>query len=213
VWPAYGLLVRLTAWTGLRAGEVGALRLGRIHLPESSLDVAESVGEIAGELVYGLPKTYARRRVPVPADLAADLEEHCASRPHDPSAFVFSAPDGGPLRHGNFFNRFFKPAVVRADLDPRTRFHDLRHTAAALMIAEGAHLLAVKQRLGHSTIQVTADLYGHLFPSLEAALTDRLNDSYRSALSASVRCLSRVDRATADEGVPGGRNDEATHAP
>jgi integrase len=58
---------------------------------------------------------------------------------------------------------------ARARLDSRTRFHDMRHTAAALMIAEGAHLLAVKERLGHSTIQVTADRYGHLFPSLEAA--------------------------------------------
>jgi integrase len=204
VWPAYGLLVRLTARTGLRAGEIGALRMGRVHLGDSSIEVAESVGEISGELVYGPPKNYARRRVPVPTDLAAELAQHCATRPHDPAAFVFSAPDGGPLRHGNFFNRFFKPGVVRAGLDPRTRFHDLRHTAAALMIAEGAHLLAVKQRLGHSTIQVTADLYGHLVPSLEAALTDRLNESYRSALSASVLCLSRVDRATAGERVASG---------
>ncbi len=57
------------------------------------------------------------------------------------------------------------------------------HTAAALMIAEGAHLLAVKERLGHSTIQVTADHYGHLFPSLEAALTDRLDVTYTDALA------------------------------
>src|SRR5438876_7340830 len=54
---------------------------------------------------------------------------------------------------------------------------------AALMIAEGAHLLAVKERLGHSSIQVTADRYGHLFPSLEEALTDRLDASYRDALT------------------------------
>ena len=51
------------------------------------------------------------------------------------------------------------------------------------MIAEGAHLLAVKERLGHSSIQVTADRYGHLFPSLEEALTDRLDASYRDALT------------------------------
>ena len=51
------------------------------------------------------------------------------------------------------------------------------------MINEGAHLLAVKERLGHSTIQVTADRYGHLFPSLEAALTTKLDDSYRAAVA------------------------------
>ena len=63
------------------------------------------------------------------------------------------------------------------------RFHDLRHTAAALMVAEGAHLLAVKERLGHSTIQVTADRYGHLFPSLEASLTDRLDRTHTDAVA------------------------------
>ena len=51
------------------------------------------------------------------------------------------------------------------------------------MINEGAHLLAVKERLGHSTIQVTADRYGHLFPSLEAALTDRFDAAYVAALA------------------------------
>ena len=51
------------------------------------------------------------------------------------------------------------------------------------MIAEGAHLLAAKERLGHSSIQVTADRYGHLFPSLEEALTDRVDASYCDALS------------------------------
>ncbi len=88
------------------------------------------------------------------------------------------------MRHGNSYRRSFKPAVVRAGVDHRCRFHDLRHTAAALMIAEGAHLLAVKERHGHSTIQITADRYGHLFPSLEAALTDRLGETYRSAQDA-----------------------------
>lgn len=109
------------------------------------------------------------------------MEEHLAGRPHTAEAFVFTAPDGGPLRNSNFYRRFYKPAVRRSSLDDRTRFHDLRHTAAALMIAEGAHLLAVQERLGHSTIQVTADRYGHLFPSLEAALTDRLDATYRAA--------------------------------
>ena len=104
-------------------------------------------------------------------------------RPGDPEAFVFTSPDGGPLRHTNFYRRHYKPAVTAGNLDHRTRFHDLRHTAAALMIAEGAHLLAVKQRLGHSSIQVTADRYGHLFPSLEDALTARLDESFRAAMA------------------------------
>ena len=95
---------------------------------------------------------------------------------------MFTSPEGGPLRHSTFYKRHYKKAVLQAGIDPRTRFHDLRHTAAALMIAEGAHLLAVKERLGHSSIQVTADRYGHLFPSLEAALTAKLDASFRAAI-------------------------------
>jgi integrase len=91
------------------------------------------------------------------------------------------------LRHSNFYRRFYKPAIVRAGLDPRTRFHDLRHTAAALMIAEGAHLLVVKERLGHSTIAVTADRYGHLYPSLSATLTTKLDAVYQAAHNPSDR--------------------------
>lgn len=181
--PQCSLLVRLVGLTGLRAGEVGAVRVGRVNPLLGRIEVAESVEEVHGNLVYGETKTYTRRTVPVPASLATELEAHLRTRPADPDAFVFTAANGGPLRHTNFYNRYYKPAVLRAGLDPRTRFHDLRHTAAGLMINEGAHLLAVKERLGHSTIQVTADRYGHLFPSLEAALTDRLDDAYRAAVS------------------------------
>ena len=184
--PQYGLLVRFAAFTGLRAGEIGGLRIGRVNPLHRWIEVAESAEEIRGELVYGPPKTYARRRVELPGRLADELAEHVASRGGDPDAFVFTAPDGGPLRHTNFYARHFKPAVGRSGVHPATRFHDLRHTAAALMIAEGAHLLVVKERLGHSTITVTADRYGHLFPSLEAALTVKLDGTYRAAAERSV---------------------------
>ncbi len=145
------------------------------------VEVAETAEEIHGGVIYGPPKTYSRRRVELPSGLADELADHLAQRPGDPGGFVFTAPNGGPLRHTNFYARHFKPAVARAGIDPTTRFHDLCHTAAALMIAEGAHLLVVKERLGHSAITVTADRYGHLFPSLEAALTAKLDDTYRAA--------------------------------
>lgn len=185
-YPQYGLLVRFAAFTGMRAGEIGALRIGRVNPLHRWVEVAESAEEIRGELMYGPPKTYARRRVELPAQLAEEIGEHIESRRCGPDGFVFTAPDGGPPRHTNFYRRHFKPAVARAGVDPRVRFHDLRHTAAALMIAEGAHLLVVKERLGHSTITVTADRYGHLFPSLEAALTLKLDETYRTAAAARI---------------------------
>jgi Phage integrase family len=97
---------------------------------------------------------------------------------------VFSAPDGGPLRHRNFYRRRFPPAVAEAGLPEGTRFHDLRHTCAALLIAQGAHPLAVMQRLGHSSITVTMNTYGHLFPELDEALTQGLDAAYRAARDA-----------------------------
>src|SRR5204862_5448028 len=66
-------------------------------------------------------------------------------------------------------------------------FHELRHTAAALAIAQGAHPLAIRERLGHSSITVTLDRYGGLFPSLDEALADALDGVLRDSLAASPR--------------------------
>ncbi len=81
----------------------------------------------------------------------------------------------GVLRHKMFYKRVFKPAVVAAGLPPGLRYHDLRHTCASLCIALGAHPKAIQERLGHSSITVTLDRYGHLFPKLDEALTERLD--------------------------------------
>ena len=75
-----------------------------------------------------------------------------------------------------------------------TRFHDLRHSCAALLIAEGAHPKAIMEWLGHSSIQVTLGTYGHLFPNLEASLVDALDDTYQAAVPirpADVRSIER----------------------
>jgi len=61
--------------------------------------------------------------------------------------FVFEGPDGGSLRHSNWYPRHYKPAVTRAGLPRETRFHDLRHTYAAFLIAEGAHPRAIMERM------------------------------------------------------------------
>ena len=69
-------------------------------------------------------------------------------------------------------------AIGRPDL----RWHDLRHTAVALAIANGAHPKSIQERMGHSSITVTLDRYGHLFPSLGAAVADGLEASYQASL-------------------------------
>jgi integrase len=161
--PRFSALIMSAAYTGLRAGELAALRVERLNWLRSRLHVVESVSEPKGHgVVFGPTKTYETRWVPMPPFVAELLETH-AEQYSTTDGLVFSSPEGGPLRHRNFMRRHFKPAVVRAGLPERLRFHDLRHTAAALMIDEGASLEQVKKILGHSSIRVTSDTYGHLF--------------------------------------------------
>jgi integrase len=178
-YPDRGLLVRFAGFTGLRAGEIVALRAESVDLMRGRVHVTSSATEAYGKLQFGPPKTYQRRAVPIPGALVEEMAIHVAGKASD--EFVFTSSRGGPLRHSNFYARHFKPAVLRAGLPEETRFHDLRHSYAAMLIAEGAHPRAIMERMGHSTIQVTLGTYGHLFPSLEIALTDALDEVYRAA--------------------------------
>jgi integrase len=173
--PPYGLLVRFAAYTGLRAGELAALRIRRLDLLRGTVRVVEAASEVGGRLITGPTKTHAERTVRLPRFLRDELAAYLASRPHDPDAFVFTAPKGGQLRHNNFYQRQFCPALARAGLPEQLRFHDLRHTCASLLIAQGAHPKAIQAHLGHSSIQVTMDRYGHLFPDALENLADRLD--------------------------------------
>jgi integrase len=100
---------------------------------------------------------------------------------------------GGPLREGKFMERFFRPAIEVANqhllrearrgehvalLPERLRMHDLRHSAASLMIREGASIKAVQNTLGHKSAAVTLDRYGHLFPDELEQLAAQLDRAY-----------------------------------
>lgn len=114
----------------------------------------------------------------IPGFLRDQLAEHLATRVEiAEDALVFTSPGGEPLRRGNFSRRVWKPVLAAARLDVRP--HELRHTCAALLIAEGAHPKAVQAQLGHSSIQVTMDRYGHLFPSAAEELAGRLDAVHR----------------------------------
>jgi integrase len=113
-----------------------------------------------------------------------ELAAYLASRSHGPEDLVFTAPLGGPLRESKFVPGYFKPAVAAVGLPPTLRFYDLRHTAASLLIREGASVKAVQKQLGHATASITLDTYGHLFPDELDALAGRLEDLHDRALEA-----------------------------
>ncbi|MDQ3680226.1 MAG: site-specific integrase [Actinomycetota bacterium] len=179
--PPYGTLIRFAAYTGLRAGEIGAVRVGRLDMLRGSVEVVESLSDVGGRLQFGATKTYARRHVPLPPFLRDELGRYLAGRPSDPEALIFTAAKGGPLRHNLFYRHRFKPALPAAGLPDGLRFHDLRHTYAAFCIASTADPYAVMRRMGHSSISVTYDTYGHLFPERDVQITASLEELYRRA--------------------------------
>ncbi|WP_233550922.1 tyrosine-type recombinase/integrase [Amnibacterium setariae] len=173
-----GDVVRFLAYTGLRWGEMAALRVGRVDLARRRLSVDEAVSEPRGSLVWGTPKTHERRSVPFPALLVDPLAQRCAGKSRDD--LVFSGADGGVLRGSNFRARFFAAAVQRVrerDTDfPRITPHDLRHTAASLAVSAGANVKAVQRMLGHASAAMTLDVYADLFDDDLDAVAAALDD-------------------------------------
>jgi hypothetical protein len=114
------------------------------------------------------------------------LSERAAEvgRPLTGDDYVFTAPEGGPLRRDLLHMRIFRPAVTEAGLPDSFCMHDLRHTCTSILIALGAHPKVIQEWLGHRSITVTMDVYAHLFPSLNQDLADRIDGVFRRAAGA-----------------------------
>ncbi|WP_394378519.1 tyrosine-type recombinase/integrase [Saccharopolyspora spinosa] len=167
-----GLVVLFLAYTGLRWGEMAALRVHRVDLDRRRVLVAESVTEVSGRLVWGTPKNHERRSVPLPRFVAELLGKHLVDKVAE--GLVFTAPQGGVLRVRNFRRAVFNRAV--AEVGPvGFHPHELRHTAASLAIASGADVKIVQQMLGHKSATMTLDQYGHLFPDRLNEIADRMD--------------------------------------
>jgi integrase len=177
----YRALVLTAAYAGCRFGELAGLRAHRLDLLRRTLTIAESLSEVRGQVRLAPPKTAAaRRQLALPKFLAEELASHLSGWPPGADGFVFTAPQGGPLLRRNFRRREWLPAVRRSVGEP-LRFHDLRHTHAAMLIAQGEHPKVIQNRLGHSSIKVTLDTYGHLFDGLDEAAAERLDAFFRLA--------------------------------
>lgn len=178
--PEHRTLVLVLAFCGLRWGEAVALRWRRVN--GSKLDIRESASEADGKLWFGPTKTYESRSVPLPGFLVDALAHHPNRRP---SGLVFTSSRGGPLRGNNWRRRVWHPALERAELPP-IRIHDLRHTCAALLVSAGHSAKAIQQHLGHSSITVTMDTYGHLFPEEQDRIAASLDALWGGAHSRTI---------------------------
>jgi integrase len=204
----YRVAVYVAAYCGLRAGELWALRRRDVDLLHGELHVRQALKDInttsehltAAEkgLLFGPTKTHAARKLALPDPIKNMLAEHLTGPipgGTGPDALVFTSPEGGPVRHGLFYARVFKPTLVgvnskdpkrrRAPALPKAyhglRWHDLRHTCAALSLAVNPNLAMVQARLGHEDIRTTINIYGHLLPSVEAALAEGLTATFNAS--------------------------------
>jgi integrase len=178
------VVVRVLAYSGLRFGELAALRVGRLDMSRGRLLIAESVTEVGEKAVFGSPKNHASRSVPVPRSVLVELAQRSEGR--SPEELVFTAPRGGVLHLRNWRREVFDPAARAAGLDGLTP-HELRHTAASLAVSAGANVKAVQRLLGHASAAMTLDVYSGLFEDDLDALADRLDDAYADAAADSLR--------------------------
>ncbi|MBC5823364.1 MAG: site-specific integrase [Candidatus Eremiobacteraeota bacterium] len=171
--------------TGMRQGELLGLQWEDVHLDERSLSVRHTLTRTYGKAreegkTFELtePKTDAgRRRIDLPNVAVRALKEHRARMLAEglrASPFVFCSIDGNPLVKGNVVNRSFRPILKRANL-PDIRFHDLRHTAATLMLKCNVHPKIVQSTLGHANVAITLNVYSHVLPTMQREAADKLD--------------------------------------
>ncbi len=160
---------------GLRKGEVLGLRWDDIDLEKGTLTVRSSLQRIDGKLTLVEPKSkQSRRTVAMPQTVASALRLHRARQLQERllagsrwqnRGFVFPTTIGTPMDTRNL-TRHFKRALSEAGL-PSLRFHDLRHSCASLLLAQGIHPRVVMEILGHSQINLTMNTYSHVIDDLK----------------------------------------------
>jgi integrase len=168
---------------GLRQGEALGLLWENVDLDTGILKVRTALQRIEGKQQLVEPKTAkSRRNIIMPEVTITSLRTHrirqleerlAAGTRWKEQGLVFTSTIGTPLDQRNSF-RLFQEALQRAGL-PHIRFHDLRHTCASLLLAQGVHPRVVMETLGHSQISLTMDTYSHVIPALQRDAADRMN--------------------------------------
>jgi len=179
----------LAITSGLRQGELLALKWQDVDLEAGQLQVRRTIARVNGRgFVEQEPKSARSRRSIALTPLAVDalrrhrarqLERRMIALVWEENDLVFANEVGRPIEAQNLVRRSFHPLLKRAELQ-RVRFHDLRHTAATLLLAQGVHPKVVQEMLGHSTVSLTLDTYSHVMPNMQAEAAAKM----QAALSA-----------------------------
>ena len=171
--------------TGLRQGEMLGLWHENFDAEAAALFVSHQLTEVRGRMSRTETKTNAgRRRVDLPQFVVAELQAHVErmrAEGHE-GPWIFCNHRGEPIRKDTLRRKSFEKILEQAKL-PRIRFHDLRHTAATLLLAEDTHPKIVQERLGHARIGITLDTYSHMLPSMQKQATEKLDAMFRKPVA------------------------------
>lgn len=192
----YALYV-LAVTCGLRQGELLGLKWEDLDLERGVLQVRHQLQWVRAEgeerkgkkraepkWVLTEPKSAKSRRVvTLPAVAVAALKRHKARQTEErlrlgevwqDLGFVFTTPIGTPQDASNLLKHSFYPLLEKAGV-PRIRFHDLRHTCATVLLAQGVHPKLVQEQLGHSQISLTLDTYSHVIPEMKREVAAKMD--------------------------------------
>jgi integrase len=188
-WP---VLLALT--TRMRRGEIFALRWKNVELDRGTLRVMESLEQTKAGLRFKAPKTDRTRAITLPAFVVDELRRLKRQQAEtllrlgirqSGETLVCCREDGEPKQPGSVTGEFARLTSKVKDL-PRVRFHDLRHSHATQLLADGVHPKIAQERLGHSTITTTMDLYSHVTDTMQADVAARLDAAFRPAITGRV---------------------------
>jgi integrase len=186
-WP-----VLLALATGMRRGEVFALRWRNVDLERAILRVTESLEQTKAGIRFKAPKTDRTRTVTLPAFAVAELrrlKRHQAEEllmlgiRQTGETLVCARADGLPLQPQSLTHQFTR-LIARIKDFPRIRFHDLRHSHATQLLSAGVHPKIAQERLGHASITTTLDLYSHVTDTMQSDAAQRLDAAFAVARAA-----------------------------
>lgn len=183
LYPAHYPMALTLARTGMRIGEVAGLKWGDIDF-NSRFIVVQRTRYLGQD---GSPKSGKIRRVDMSQQLTETLRDLRHQRKVETlrkgwekvPEYVFVTETGRPIIPQHWGDKVFHKALEKAELR-RIRMHDLRHTYASLLIQAGESMAYIRDQLGHHSIKVTVDIYGHLAPEGNKEAVDRLDDAHKT---------------------------------
>jgi integrase len=179
----FEVLFWLAVTTGLRQGELVGLKWSDVDWTNRRLRIQRQLQRLSTGLAFSEPKSAAGRRVIALGDTtieklhlhqqyqAREIQE--AGKMWKENDMIFPSSTGTPMDPSNLYHNFKR--LLKEEGLPKIRFHDLRHTAATLMLQQGVHPKVVQERLGHSDISMTLNTYSHVLPVMQDEAAEKLD--------------------------------------